>query len=267
MTPSSLDAVLFLDSGIGGRVYLEEFLRRRPSRCTAYLADDAWFPYGERSPDEVRRRVVELAHAVAEIHPLAAIVVACNTASVVSLPALRDAFSLPVVGTVPAVKPAAAQTRSGHIAILATNRTVRDPYTQELVRQFARLAEVTRLGLPRLVAAAERNDALDAPELLNAIEEDVVSALPATVDTVVLACTHFVRLRPLFERLLGPAVTVVDSLDGVVNRLEAVLPSLPTGDHGTACPPRWYSTAGEHRGPLWEALPLESSSLQGNHRR
>jgi glutamate racemase len=263
---SSRDRVLFLDSGIGGRVYLQEFLRRHPSHCTAYLADDAWFPYGERSPHEVRRRVVELARAVADVHSLAAIVVACNTASVVSLPALRDAFSLPVVGTVPAVKPAAAHTRSGHIAILATNRTVRDPYTEELVQQFARLVEVTRLGLPRLVAVAERSETLDDPELLSTIEDDVISALPATVDTVVLACTHFVRLRPVFERLLGPTVAVVDSLDGVVNRLEAVLPSVSTEDHGTTCSPLWYSTARERRGSPWEALPT-AQALQRDHRR
>lgn len=217
--------ILFFDSGIGGLIYMEELLRRTPSRPCIYIADDAAFPYGDKEPEFVRARVVRVITAIVEKYPVEAIVVACNTASVVALDALRRAVDVPVVGTVPAVKPAAALTETGHIAVLATNRTVHDPYTDDLVRQFARIVRVSRLGLPRLVGAAERYHCVgDDAEIRRVISEEVAPRLPGDVDTVVLACTHFVRFRHHFTDILGEHVRVVDSLDGVTRRLLDVLP-------------------------------------------
>jgi glutamate racemase len=234
--------ILFFDSGIGGMSYMEEFLSRTTDRSCLYLADTAFFPYGEKPPEAVRRRVVSLVRAVNAAHSLEAIVVACNTASVVALDALRRTVTIPVVGTVPAVKPAAARTRTGHIAVLATSRTVEDPYTDDLVARFARLGKVSRLGLPRLVAATEEWCAEGADpgadpgadehgmtrrraeqHIETIIREDVQARLADDVDTVVLACTHFVRFRDAFSRVLGEEIAVVDSLDGVTRRLMAVL--------------------------------------------
>ncbi|MEX2443079.1 MAG: glutamate racemase [Alkalispirochaeta sp.] len=217
--------ILFFDSGVGGMIYMEEFQRRSPSRSCLYLADDAMFPYGDKAPEIVRRRVVRVITAIVEKYPVQAIVVACNTASVVALDALRQAVAVPVVGTVPAVKPAAAMTGTGHIAVLATNRTAYDPYTDDLVRQFARIVRVSRLGLPGLVRAAERYHCSgDDNEIQRVISEEVAPRLDPDVDTVVLACTHFVRFRDHFRGVLGSGVRVVDSLDGVIRRLLQVLP-------------------------------------------
>lgn len=214
--------VLFFDSGVGGLVYLEDFARRNPNISTEYLADGAFFPYGERPPREVEERVPACFDALPKDAAPDIAVLACNTASVVALQRLRGVVSFPVVGVVPAVKPAAAHTKSGHIAILSTNRTANDPYTRDLVRRFARYSRVTALGLPRLVELADRALCTES-SLIHEIRTEVLPVLPSSVDTVVLACTHFVRYRRSFQRVLGPYVTVVDSLDGVVRRIESLL--------------------------------------------
>lgn len=225
--------ILFFDSGVGGLVYLEEFRRRHPGVPVEYLADTEGFPYGERTPDDVRTRVVDLVDrrlsgenswhgAGGPAAPLRAVVIACNTASVVALAELRKRFSLPFVGVVPAVKPAAALTGTGHIAILATARTTDDPYTDDLVRRFARYCRVTRLGLPRLVRAAEEEYCTDSEVVSRIFQEDVLEKLESSVDVLVLACTHFVRYRSLFQDLAGRERRVVDSLDGVIARIAVI---------------------------------------------
>ncbi len=222
--------VLFLDSGVGGLAYLEEFLRRGNDLPCAYLADTACFPYGERSPESVRDRVIHLVRSWIQQHgggsreaSPSAVVVACNTASVVALQPLRATFPVPFIGVVPAVKPAAGNTRSGSIAVLSTSGTSRDPYTDDLVARFARHDRVIRLGLPRLVDAAERGVCCDDRVIRRVIQEEVAERLDPEVDTVVLACTHFVRYRDVFQELLGGNRTVVDSLEGVTRRLEDIL--------------------------------------------
>jgi glutamate racemase len=218
--------MLFYDSGIGGLSYLEESVRRRPDVPVCYFADTAFFPYGERSPGEVRARVVSAIQDLLARFPIDAIVIACNTASVVALSSVREVIQLPVVGVVPAVKPAAQQTRTNHIAILSTNNTARDPYTDGLVREFAGVAEVTRIGAPRLVAAAESHICTEAPgEIRRIVNEDIASRLDPRVDTVVLACTHFIRIRKEISTVLGSTRRIVDSLDGVVRRLHDIVDS------------------------------------------
>ena len=230
--------VLFFDSGVGGLAYLDAFHRLRPHYRCAYLADTAFFPYGEREPRTVEERVVSLITSVEKIHRPSVVVLACNTASVVALGALRTVTDTPVVGVVPAVKPAAEATVTGHIAVLATNRTVDDPYTEGLVRQFARYCRVTRLGLPRLVAAAENSPCgADGEEIEEVIRRDVGEHLASDVDTVVLACTHFVPYRRQFERALDGRVAVVDSLEGVTRRIGYLLDRRPAADR------RVYETA------------------------
>ena len=215
--------ILFFDSGIGGLSYLRAYRACCPHADTTYFADHAFLPYGERHPDEVRARVTGVVTALAAREPFRAVVLACNTASVVALAALRAVVSCPVVGTVPAVKPAAEVTQSGHIAILATNRTLRDAYTDELVDHFARFARVTRVGLPRLVEAAERYCSnRDDVAIDRLIATEVRPQIGAEVDVVVLACTHFVQFREHFARVLGAGVRVVDSLDGVTRRVVTV---------------------------------------------
>lgn len=242
--------VLFFDSGVGGLAYLDAFHRLHPEHATLYLADTAFFPYGERAPEDVRNRVVSLITAAVSRYPIDAVVIACNTASVVALAAVRERVGCPVVGVVPAVKPAAATTRSNHIAVLSTVQTASDPYTDDLIERFAGVAGVTRLGLPRLVDAAERSvcpdgDVESAASIETIVREDIAAALPGDVDTVVLACTHFIRIREVISRVLGPAVTIVDSVDGVVRRLIDVINA---EDNATAsAPSRGVDSAARRR--------------------
>lgn len=237
--------LVFFDSGIGGIAYLEAFSQRNPDVISDYIADTAFFPFGERDPEEVESRVLACFRAIPpEASPDLA-VLACNTASVVALKKLRTVVDYPVVGVVPAVKPAAARTKSGHLAILSTNRTANDPYTRELVATFARYYQVHALGLPELVDRAERSFC-DDTDLLEEIRGAVVPRIPASVDTVVLACTHFVRYRRSFERALGDRVTVVDSLDGVVRRIEHLLgrSAAAPGEPPGAVPSPWERPGG-----------------------
>ena len=226
---------------------MEEFQRREPSRSCLYVADDAMFPYGEKEPGIVRDRVVSIVHAAMHQYPVDAIVVACNTASVVALEALRHAVRVPVVGTVPAVKPAVALTRTGHIAVLATNQTANDPYTDDLVQQFAKIVRVSRRGLPRLVSAAEHYQcSRDDDQIRHVIAHEVSPHLEDDVDTIVLACTHFVRFRTHFTDVLGDRLRVVDSLDGVTRRLIDVLPER-SGYPRSVEPPRVLRTGSSSR--------------------
>ncbi|MDA3947733.1 MAG: glutamate racemase [Spirochaeta sp.] len=253
--------ILFFDSGIGGLSYLDEFRRRNPDTPVLYLADQAFFPYGNRPPHQVRERVVSLILAVRTQYPVELVVLACNTASVVALEATRRHVELPVVGVVPAVKPAVSVTETNHIAVLATANTVTDPYTDDLVRQFGGLCRVTRLGLPRLVVAAEASICDGSTSAITeVVTRDVKPSLPATVDTIVLACTHFIRIRDDLARLLGPDRKIVDSLDGVVRRISWVIETkgiTVAGDPRT--PPLFLNTA-----PLDDALaclPFEQRHL------
>lgn len=212
--------VLFLDSGIGGLAYLEAVRAAEPTVELCYLADAEGFPYGSRDPEWLRERIVALVGAVAARETLTAIVVACNTASVVALAELRRAVTVPVVGVVPAVKPAARTTERRVIGVLATPRTVHDRYTDDLVATFAGDVRVERHAAPDLVVAAERwvcggdDDDLDA-----AIRVSIEPLIDAGADTLVLACTHFVMVRERIRAALPPGVAVVDSLDGVTRRL------------------------------------------------
>ena len=147
--------VLLFDSGLGGLTVFREIVKQRPDLHDLYLADDARFPYGALAGDEVIARVCEVVGAaIAREHP-DCVVIACNTASTLVLPHLRAAHALPFVGTVPAIKPAAALSRTRRIAVLATPGTVRRDYTHELIASFAARCRVDLVGSARLAALAE----------------------------------------------------------------------------------------------------------------
>ncbi len=213
--------IALLDSGIGGLPYLAAIRALLPSERFAYLADTAHFPYGNRPASEIVGLVhVAVEHLTRAVAPRA-VVIACNTASVVSLVELRARFDIPFIGVVPAVKPAAAMTRNGRIGILATERTASDGYLQELITRFASNLSVTTVAAPGLVEAIEK--APDSRDGIEAALADPVDRLRRRdVDTVVLGCTHFIHARHHIEKLIGPAVQVVDSVSGVARQTARV---------------------------------------------
>ncbi len=215
--------VVFLDSGIGGLPYLKwvsDRVRRLP---LVYIADTRYFPYGELPEDEVRRVVVETSKKIFETLKPAMLVIACNTASVAALQDVRDIAACPIVGTVPAVKPAAA-SGGKTIGVLATERTVESPYLDNLVTAFASGSDVRRQAAGDIVRFVENRwldegDEGAVPVVLGALEK----LKSYGVDTLVIGCTHFLHVLPVLSDIMGRNVRMVDSRDGVGRRILSLM--------------------------------------------
>ncbi len=215
---------LIFDSGVGGLSVYQEIRRWSPDLHFIYAFDNAFFPYGEKEEHLIVERVVKIVDLIQEKHPLDIVVIACNTASTVSLPALRERFNFPVVGVVPAIKPAAQQTHNGVIGLLATNATVNRTYTHDLIDHFAAECSVQLLGSSRLVEIAEgklHGDAVDKEELKAILAPWTEMETPP--DTIVLGCTHFPLLRDELSSVLPPNTVLVDSGDAVARRVASLL--------------------------------------------
>src|SRR5829696_7915919 len=201
--------ILFFDSGVGGLSVLAPTRTLLPNAPIVYAADSAAFPYGTRSEAEIAARVPALLGRLVERFRPRLVVVACNTASTIALHHARAALDIPVVGTVPAIKPAAEMSKSRVIGVLGTDATVRQPYVDNLAREYASDCTIVRHGSAELVALAEAKLA-GAPISAEAVAEAVRPLADAeNLDTVVLACTHFPLLAGELAEAL-PGVLLVD---------------------------------------------------------
>ena len=204
--------ILVFDSGMGGLTVYGEIRRALPEHNYFYSFDNAHFPYGELSEAALIEACTGLvSHMVAE-HAIDLVVIACNTASTIALPSLRTALSIPVVGVVPAIKPAAALTRNGYIGLLATPGTVSRDYTHELIAQFAPGKHVLLKGATELVIEAERKLA-GLPVNMALLREVLADWMEGEErpDTLVLGCTHYPIIRHQISRFFNFNVEVVDS--------------------------------------------------------
>jgi len=217
--------IAFFDSGVGGLPYLEAARRLLPAERFVYLADRAGFPYGTKAADEVRERAVSAVRALVAKTGPKAVVIACNTATELAVDAVRDDNpGLIVVGTVPAIKPAAALSRARRIGVVATEAAVAADYLTGLAKAWAADCELVRIGDATLVEFVERRllgSSLD--ERLRAVAPSVGAMLDRGVDAIVLGCTHFLHLSEEFAAVAGPGVAIVDSRDGVAARLASRL--------------------------------------------
>jgi glutamate racemase len=205
--------VLVFDSGLGGLTVFREIVAARPDARFIYVADDAGFPYGNLAEDDLIARVREVLGAAIAQHAPDLAVVACNTASTLALKDLRARFSVPFVGTVPAIKPACARSLSKRVAVLGTLATVSREYTRALIREFAAGCDVVLVGSPRLAGYAEAElsgHAVDDAAIRTEIAGCFVDADARRTDTVVLACTHYPLL---IERFRANAPWPVNWLD------------------------------------------------------
>ncbi|MDR3505343.1 MAG: glutamate racemase [Acidocella sp.] len=192
---------LVFDSGIGGLGVARELRRLEPAQGLIYLADNGFFPYGEKLDEVLLPHIVEvIGKAIAAFSPQA-VVVACNTASTIALPALRAAYSLPIIGCVPPVKPAAAASTSKTIGVLATAATVRRPYLSGLIETFAPGCNVLSLGTPALAELAERKFRGEAVDVEAAIAPLFRQEGGQHIDAIALGCTHYTFLQPEFLAL------------------------------------------------------------------
>jgi glutamate racemase len=213
--------LLIFDSGVGGLSVLGAIRALLPNAPIVYAADSAGYPYGTKSAAEIEARVPALLGRLAERFDPELIVIACNTASTVALAGVRAALDLPIVGTVPAIKPAASMSRSRTIGVLGTETTVRQPYVDRLSAEFASDCRVLRHGSAELVDLAEgelRGEAGDPEAYARILDGLFGQEGGESLDTIVLACTHF----PLVEAQLAAAaprpVTFVDGKEGIARR-------------------------------------------------
>ena len=242
-------SIVFLDSGIGGLPYLAYAKERMPEIKFHYLADNAGFPYGNKPPSQVKDILHDRVRRLRARFLPDALVIACNTASQIGLHSLRAAHpGFTIVGTVPAVKPAALQTKTGVIGVLATERTVDDPYLDDLIARYASDVEVVKLPAQELVEFVENRLFLaDLEERVEAVSPYVRIFLERGVDEIVLACTHFLHLETeigiAIQRLNGENVHIVDSRLGVVNRVHELMQGM--GFLGTKDCPKPNAETGE----------------------
>ncbi len=218
--------LLVFDSGIGGLSVAREIRRVLPGATIDYVADDAGFPYGDWEEAALTEHVVGLVGDLITRHAPDAVVIACNTASTLVLAPLRARHALPIVGTVPAIKPAAEQTRSGLIGVLATPGTIRRDYTRDLIRTFAGHCTVALAGSARLAPIAEahmRGETVDDAAISAEIAPAFVDSAGARTDVVVLACTHYPFLAGHFARLAPWPVTWIDPAPAIARRAAVVL--------------------------------------------
>ena len=210
--------ILFFDSGVGGLSVLAPTRALLPNAPIVYAADSAGFPYGTKSEAELAERVPALLARLVERFQPRLVVIACNTASTIALDHARAALDVPIVGTVPAIKPAAEMSKSRVIGVLGTEATVRQPYVDNLAREFASDCTIVRHGSAELVALAEAKLAgkpVDPTAVSAAVRPLAESA---NLDTVVLACTHFPLLADELRTAL-PAVAFVDGGPGIARRI------------------------------------------------
>jgi glutamate racemase len=219
---SSADApLLFFDSGVGGLSVLGPTRALLPNAPIVYVADNAAFPYGTRSEAEIAARVPALLGRLVERFRPRLAVIACNTASTIALDHVRAALDLPVVGTVPAIKPAAEMSRSRVIGVLGTAATVRQPYVDDLAAHFAADCTVIRHGSAELVAMTEAKLAgttLDPAAVAAALAPLLEAPGAADMDVIVLACTHFPLLADEIAAAT-PGIILIDGGSGIARRV------------------------------------------------
>jgi glutamate racemase len=228
--------LLFFDSGVGGLSVLAPTRALLPSAPIVYAADSAAFPYGIRSEAEIASRVPALLGRLVERFNPRLVVIACNTASTIALDHVRSALDVPVVGTVPAIKPAAERSQTRVIGVLGTEATVRQRYVDNLGATFAADCTIVRHGSPELVALAEAKlagDSVTVDEVRAAAQPLFDAPGAAGMDTVVLACTHFPLLADELAAAF-PAIRWVDGGAGIARRIAWLTREQP-----------WPETAGE----------------------
>jgi glutamate racemase len=214
-------AIGLFDSGVGGLSVWREVVRRLPHEATLYVADSIHCPYGPRSPQQIRGFARSITHFLIE-RGAKLVVVACNTASAPALEALRAEFDVPIVGMEPAVKPAAQQTQTGHVGVLATAGTLNGDLFRRTSQRYAAGVTVHVQVGEGLVERVEAGQA-DTPETEVLLRAYLQPMLDAGVDQIALGCTHYPLLLPAIRRIVPEGVAVIDPAAAVARQVERVL--------------------------------------------
>lgn len=223
-----MSGIAIFDSGVGGLSIYQQIKQQLPDSQYIFVSDNLAFPYGTKPEDELCERVLDVVERVIHQYQPDLFVVACNTASTVVLPLLREKFDLPIVGVVPAIKPAAQLSKSKHIGLLATPATIKRDYTNQLIQEFAADCQIVRVGSSRLVQIAE--DKLYGRGVdIQQIEQELTPFLKQkNLDILVLACTHFPLLNKEIESIFkaNADVKIIDSGEGIARRVSQLMNEL-----------------------------------------
>ncbi len=229
------------DSGVGGLSVLGEIERLLPCESLLYVADTGHIPYGEKSSEFIRERCATVARFF-HGQGAKALVLACNTATVAAVADLRQRYpDWPIVGMEPAVKPAAAATRSGVVGVLATTGTLRSAKFVALLDRFANEVQVITQPCPGLVELIETGD-LDSPALRLLLQGYVQPLLDAGCDTLILGCTHYPFLKPLLATMVPANVALVDTGAAVARQLQRLLSAGNQLAEGPARPAQFWTS-------------------------
>jgi glutamate racemase len=247
--------ILIFDSGVGGLSVAGAIRALLPNAPLVYAADSAGYPYGTKPAAIIDARVPALLGRLAERYDPELIVIACNTASTIALDTVRAALDLPIVGTVPAIKPAAALSRTRAIGVLGTRATVVQPYVDRLAAEFASDCIVIRHGSAELVDLAERK--LRGEEAPTDTYRDILDEMLAQeggdrVDTIVLACTHFPLVQAELEAASPRPIAFVDGKEGIARRVAFLTRDL-------SWPEASATDVAVFSGPLADAEPLRGA--------
>ncbi|WP_170961678.1 glutamate racemase [Vibrio genomosp. F6] len=212
--------VLVFDSGVGGLSVYQEIKCLLPQLDYIYIFDNEAYPYGELEQSVLIQRVKALVLDFVAKHEVDLVVIACNTASTIVLPTLREELTIPIVGVVPAIKPASLLSTKA-VGLIATPATVTREYTHDLIKSFSLDKNVKLLGSTRLVDMGEeklRGESVNIDELAT-----ILSPLVNHIDVAVLGCTHFPLIRDEIQQVLGSNVVLIDSGKAIARRVEELL--------------------------------------------
>lgn len=244
-----------LDSGLGGLSVLNEVRKVLPNESIIYFGDSAWCPYGARHPEDIQRRVFAVTDFLVG-QGCKLIIVACNSATIAAVEALRAAYPLPFVGMEPGVKPAAALTRTGTVGVLATEASIAGEKFHRLLTDHASGVTVITRPCPNFVQLVEAGE-LTGPRAWGIVEEEIQPLIESGADVLVLGCTHYPFLRPLIAEVAGPDVSIIDTGEAVAQRVASLLPA----NSGSASPTCHIHTSGDLR-HLEKNLPVLCPGLE-----
>ncbi|CAN5799348.1 glutamate racemase [soil metagenome] len=263
---SSAAPIGIFDSGMGGLSVAREIRALLPAESLLYLADTAYCPYGGRPLEEIRARTLAVGQFLVD-RGAKALIVACNSASGAALEALRAHAPVPVIGMEPAVKPAAECTRNGRVGVMATAATLHADRFDRLMENFARHVQVVAQACPGLVELVERGE-VTGEEAARALQPILEPLRSASVDTVVLGCTHFPFLKSAIAEVLGPDVVLIDSGAAVARQTKRILLDGGVLRESGAGEIRIFTTGDEKTvalvaARLWgEPVPVERAEFQ-----
>ncbi|MEG3692839.1 glutamate racemase [Vibrio coralliirubri] len=212
--------ILVFDSGVGGLSVYKEISQLLPNHNYIYVFDNEAYPYGELDQQVLIQRVQNIVASFVASHAIDIVVIACNTASTIVLPTLRANNLIPIVGVVPAIKPASLLANKA-VGLIATPATITREYTHELIKNFSSNKRVELLGTTRLVDMAE--DKLRGEEISLEELQQILQPMINTIDVAVLGCTHFPLIKSEIQQVLGESVVLIDSGKAIAKRVQDLL--------------------------------------------